>query len=334
MKKTWGIGTACAVALTSLALPVCAANSTPDLGEILKALSRQAADRTTAVQGNLLVNGDFEEPVVQAGAYTSVRTGQSFPGWEVIGMPGGRVSPISGDYQQGGTRFNAEHGRQWLDLTGDSSNSPTGVRQSVRTDPGATYELVFYVGNVAGGAFGRTSSVELLVDGKSLGVATNDRSLAGQQGWGQFRKSCTASRDTTTIAFINRDPPSDNSNGLDNVSLTLAKPGTAATAPPAAAAVNVAGEYTYFGQGRSTITQTGDRVHGYMTWPPAGAGPHYELKGTVSGTTITGEWYSIKAGKGWYRWVAEVLPNGDLDFARSEDPIHANVNKSYLTKQQ
>lgn len=48
MKKTWGIGTACAVALTLLALPVSAANSTPDLGEILKALSRQAADRTTA----------------------------------------------------------------------------------------------------------------------------------------------------------------------------------------------------------------------------------------------------------------------------------------------
>lgn len=290
MKKTWGIGTACAVALTSLALPVSAANNTPG----------QAVDRTTAVQGNLLVNGDFEEPVVQAGAYTSVRTGQSFPGWEVIGVPGGRVSPISGNYQQGGIRFNAEHGRQWLDLTGDSSNSRTGVRQSVRTDPGATYELVFYVGNVTGGAFGRTSSVELLVDGKSIGVATNDRSLAGQQGWGQFRKSFTASRDATTIAFVNRDPPSDNSNGLDNVSLTLAKPGTAA---PAAAGMNVAGEYTYFGQGRSTITQTG-------------------------------EWYSIKAGKGWYRWVAEILPNGDLDFARSEDPIHANVNKSYLTKQQ
>ena len=112
------------------------------------------------------------------------------------------------------------------------SNSATGVQQSVQTQAGATYELVFYVGNVTGGVFGTKSEVEVLVDGKSLGVARNDKTHPGQQLWGQFRKTFTAAGDTTTIAFMNRDPASDNSNGLDNVTLTLV---TGGSAPVAAA---------------------------------------------------------------------------------------------------
>jgi hypothetical protein len=376
------------------------------------------------------------------------------------------------------------------------------VQQQVATQPGAAYELVFYVGNVSGAGFGTKSEVEVLVDGKSLGVATNDKTSPGSQLWGQFRLPFTASGQTATIAFMNRDPRNDGSNGLDNVALLLKAPGTAAaaagvpmlaedfespsstnytvyrggqsfttakstwtvesgsidlvnakvrtetaafngnqlvdlagspgpgvmatdfatvagtsytlvfhygrnngiganlaraqvdvagaapllhaevqhpnnvpfnalqtytgtftadgpratlrftslnagnygltldgisiTAAPAAAAAvaNIAGEYSYLGQGRATFTQTGDMVHGFSTWPPAGAGPHYEFKGKVVGNTITGEWYSIYAQKGWYRWVGDILPNGDIDLARSDDPIGSNMNKSYLTKKR
>ena len=62
------------------------------------------------------MNGGFEEPVVQKGAYATVTTGQSFKGWDVVGAPGS-VSPISGDYAQSGIRFNAQQGKRWLDLT-------------------------------------------------------------------------------------------------------------------------------------------------------------------------------------------------------------------------
>lgn len=171
-----------------------------------------------APANNLVVNGSFEEPVVPSGQFVNVRSGQSFPGWQVFGA--GNVSPISGAYANSGIRFNAENGSQWLDMTGYMSNSATGVQQAVPTQPGTTYDLVFYVGNVSGGGFGSTSSVEVLVDGKSLGIARNDGVIKGQQMWKRFSMPVTAKGTSTTIAFINRDTSSDNSCGLDNVSLS------------------------------------------------------------------------------------------------------------------
>lgn len=442
---------------------------------------------------NLVDNGSFEQPTVGKGQYVTFNTGQSFPGWQVVGAPGS-VSPISGDYAQNGIRFNAEQGQQWLDLTGPGSNSATGVQQSVRTQPGATYELVFYVGNVSGGAFGTSSSIEVLVDGKSLGIARNDMVIKGQQAWKRATMTFTATAAATNIAFINRDPPTDNSNGLDNVSVTLTG---AATAPapaltesfespatanytvyragqtftsgantwrvdsgtidlvnvtarketvawdgnqtidlagspgpgvlsttfpttagqrytlifhyarnnaignkaaearvevlgkgpllqatlrhaapmpysqnmgysgsfvadgdvttlrftsltggnagltvdgvavepaPGASTPNLSGEYVYLGKGVATISQSGNEIHVFATWTPLGKGPHYEIKGTLAGDTITGQWYSLYAKKGWYRFVGKVLPNGDIECSQSEDPINANIRATVFQR--
>lgn len=296
------------------------------LGACDQATMTRVTDALNAVAGaapatNLIVNGSFEEPVVPKGSYATFRTGQSFPGWQVTGASGS-VSPISGDYAQAGLRWNAQSGAQWLDMTGPSASSGTGVQQSVSTQPGATYTLVFYVGNVVAGGFGNSSSIEVMVDGKSLGTVRNDSSMAGQQSWQRFQMPVTAATATTTIAFINRDPRNDNSNGLDNVSLTSA----------AAAVRNIAGQYGYLGQGVATITQTGDRIHMYATWPPSGQGPHYEIKARIAGDTITGEWYSLYAKKGWFKYMATVLPNGDIEQSQSEDPINSNIRKAVLTR--
>ena len=175
---------------------------------------------TKAPGNNLIVNGSFEEPVVPKGGYLLFTLGQSFKGWQVIGAQG-NVAPISGEYAQAGIRFNTQDGAQWLDMTG-ISNTATGVQQIVQTQPGAKYELSFYVGNVSGSIFGTTSTIELLVDGQSIGRYTNDTKIPGQQDWRQMKVEFTASKAATTIAFINRDPPNDNSNGSDNVSLVLA----------------------------------------------------------------------------------------------------------------
>ena len=207
--------------------------------------------------GNLIVNGGFEEPVVQKGAYGTIPTGQSFTGWEVVGAPGS-VSPVSGDYAQSGIRFNAQQGKQWLDLTGPMSNQATGVQQTVKTQPGASYELVFYVGNVVGGGFGTASTIEVLVDGNSVGIARNDKSIAGQMGWGQFKIPVNATGNATTIAFINRDPPNDNSNGLDNVSFAPTAAAAAATAPVLTESFEspATSNYTVFRAGQSFTTAT------------------------------------------------------------------------------
>ena len=488
---------AIAVAL-GLAVPLAGhgENSLKKLTDALNALGKNRG-----VAGNLIANGGFEEPAVQKGGYVTFNTGQSFSGWDVVGAPGS-VSPISGDYAQDGIRFNAQQGKQWLDLTGPGVNAAAGVQQTVQTQPGASYELVFYVGNVAGGMFGTASTVDVLVDGTSAGTARNDKSIPGQMGWGQFRIPVTATGTATTIAFINRDPSSDNSNGLDNVSLTPTSsagaapvfresfeapatanytvyragqsfstgsntwmvqsgtvdlvntqvrretvafdgtqtvdlagspgPGVMATTfptkagqayslafhyarnsgigntparakvevvgagtllqaeirheapgqpananvafsgrfvadgamttlrftslnpgnygltvdgisvtpeaggtpPPAAAAKNLSGEYLYQGKGTATVSQIGDDVHIFFTWTPIGAGPHYEAKGKLAGDTITGEWYSLYAQKGWFKLVGKVSPNGDIDLAQSDDPINANIRKTVLTKKR
>ncbi len=216
------LGLAFALAI-SLAIPRAGHgdDSLRKLTDILGALGKAGP------AGNLVTNGGFEQPVVSKGRYLSVPVGQAFDGWEVVGT--GIVSPISGDYAQSGIRFLAHGGQQWLDMTGPGTNQPAGVQQTVRTQPGANYELAFWVGNVAAAGFGTSSTIEVFVDGQSLGTARNDRSIAGQQGWGRFRMPVVAAGSTMTIAFINRDPAGDNSNGLDDVSL-LAVP-TAAGAP-------------------------------------------------------------------------------------------------------
>jgi len=194
--------------------------------DVLNTLSKQAR----GPKGSLIVNGGFEDPVVRQGGYVTYRPGQAFTGWQVIG-PSGGVSPISGSYTHSGTRFVAREGQQWLDLTGPSASTGVGVQQTVNTTPGKVYDLAFWVGNVSAGGFGTTSTVEVFVDGQSLGLAHNEQTIPGQQGWGLFKMQVTATGNTTTLAFLNRDPSNDNSNGLDAVSLVRAQTAQASAGP-------------------------------------------------------------------------------------------------------
>ena len=197
---------------------VMADNGLKKFTDALNTLAKQGG----GPKGNLIVNGGFEEPVVRQGGYVTYQPGQSFPGWQVIG-PSGGVSPISGNYTSAGVRFVAQEGQQWLDLTGPSASSGAGIQQTVRTTPGKVYDLAFWVGNVAAGGFGTVSTVEVFVDGQSLGLARNDQTVPGQQGWGLFKMRVTATGTATTLAFVNRDPRNDNSNGLDAVSFVPAR---------------------------------------------------------------------------------------------------------------
>jgi hypothetical protein len=107
------------------------------------------------------------------------------------------------------------------DLTGPTFGPIEGVQQTVTTTPGQTYNLSFYVGNVAGGVFGTTSSVGVLING-SL-VATKTNSAPGTTlSWEPFTVPFTAASASTVIGFENLDPAGDDSNGLDNISLVLA----------------------------------------------------------------------------------------------------------------
>lgn len=299
--------------MASIALAVSACAELQQVANELSALQPRAA--------LLVANGGFEQPVVPLGRYQLFAQGQAFPGWDVIGARG-NVAPISGQYANGATTFNARSGAQCLDLTG-LSRTATGVQQTVRTQPGARYELSFAVGNVVARGFGKTSAIELFVDGKPAGVFRNSGNVPGAQHWLPVRVPITAASAATTIAFVNRD--TDNSCGLDDVSLVPA-------AGPAARTPNLSGEYAYLRQGSCSLTQTGVSVRMLCTWAPAGAGPHYEIRGVLANDTITGEWYSLYAKQGWYRYVGRVLADGSIEQSQSEDPIRSNIRSAVLTR--
>ena len=172
----------------------------------------------SAITPNAVKNGSFEVPVVSSGNFELFDNGQTFNQWKVIGAPG-NVAIVSDTFTQNGFSFPAKSGNQWLDLTG-LSNTATGVVQRVPTVSGTAYTLTFWVGNVYDptGIFGTASTVDVLVDGTRVVRASNSR-RSTTQVWQQFETRFTAKANMTDIAFMNGDPSSDTSNGLDAISI-------------------------------------------------------------------------------------------------------------------
>lgn len=181
---------------------------------------------------NLITNGSFEAPVVPVGGFTNFNSGSTgIMGWTVVGP---QASIVSGSYKSFGLSFPAQDGSQWLDLTGDGSNKVEGVKQTVATTAGATYDLSFFVGNQVnpGGIYGTSSTVDVLINGGPAQAFTNSLGTGGKtQVWEQFSLSFVAASSSSTVEFLNEDPATDNTNGLDNVVLAE-HPTTTVPEPP------------------------------------------------------------------------------------------------------
>jgi Protein of unknown function (DUF642) len=171
---------------------------------------------------NLIKNASFENPVTPDGTYIAYSTGQKFDHWLVVGDPG-NVATVNADFTYCGHTYTAKKGTAFVDLTG-TSDTATGVQQTIATTPGATYALTFNIGNVYDTVYncGTTSTVEVLIDGENVGSFTNK---AGQGStvivWRKYSTEFVAQDAKTTIALINGDPGPDTANGLDAVSVTL-----------------------------------------------------------------------------------------------------------------
>ena len=107
----------------------------------------------SAARANSVVNGSFETSTVPTGSFTNFITDSTgITGWTVVGP---EASIVSGRSASFGFTFPAENGIQWLDLTGDGTNSVEGVKQTFASTPGTMHSLSYFVGNqVSPGARG------------------------------------------------------------------------------------------------------------------------------------------------------------------------------------
>ena len=209
-----------AAVVVTLALAACAAPQGQSLvGAGVAAPSQLQLDRVNP-DGPIPQNGSFETPVVPSGSYQEFATGQHFAHWAVTGKSG-NVAVIGKGFTYDGYALPAKCGNQFLDLTG-SSNSKTGVVQSVPTLSGKTYTIAFQVGNVVGGGnLGTSSTVLVYVNGKKIYTAKNTKGKGLKHiVWEAFSTQFAAQADRTAIKFLNGDPPSDTANGLDCISIT------------------------------------------------------------------------------------------------------------------
>jgi hypothetical protein len=189
-------------------------------------------------RANLVTNGSFEttSTPVPAGSFNVYTPGETgLTGWAIVGAAGTNIADVSGLFTQFGISFPAEDGSNWVDLTGDGSNNNTeGVAQTIATNIGDSYTLVFWVGNVDSPStgFGVTSTVDVSANAASLGAFTNScTACTTTLAWQQFSTTFTATSASTTLTFLNGDPATDNSNGLDNVSLVDNGPAAAVPEP-------------------------------------------------------------------------------------------------------
>jgi hypothetical protein len=188
---------------------------------VLQALSAlllmsAAVDAST----NLLTNGSFESPRVPAGKLTNFASGSTeVAGWTIAGA---EASLVDSTFSSFSIQFPASDGSQWLDLTGFLASTGETVRQTAPTVVGRAYYLSFAVGNVFNrhGIYGTRSTVVVTVNGVSLGTFTNScTTCTNRLSWENFSVSFVADSTTTVIEFLNKDPATDNCNGLDDVVL-------------------------------------------------------------------------------------------------------------------
>jgi hypothetical protein len=169
-------------------------------------------------KAQIIVNGSFETPPVPSGSFTDYSGGSTgITGWTVVGID---VAVISGTFAQNGITFEAQNGNQWVDLTGNNSNSPTnGVTQTVATTNGLSYLLSFYVGSATDNTFYFASTVGLSINGGTVVSYTNPTAPTNMLNWEQFTAGFTATGSTTNITFFNRVAGNNNCS-LDSVSLS------------------------------------------------------------------------------------------------------------------
>jgi len=152
---------------------------------------------------NLLLNGSFEEPVIQGSWSIS-----SITDWVITKVSDN--SPTSGELWRG-LGIGPSDGEQNVEL---AANEATQISQNVVTIPGATYELRFDF--AARGTNVADNNVDATIDGNTIVNANT-----GNTQWVEYSAQFVADDASTDVAL--RDVGTDNGTGslVDNAVLCL-----------------------------------------------------------------------------------------------------------------
>lgn len=155
---------------------------------------------------DLIINGSFEQCPDFAGGHLEIKgPSRAIPGWE--------VTPFSIDEV---SNWATPFGKRAIDLNGGNQG---GMQQTFATEPGATYELRFYMGaNVEGGPPIKTLSV--LAAGKSVNFAFDGQGLSNSNmGWLEKVWRFVAKDRTTTLLIASTVFGGSHGPAIDNVSV-------------------------------------------------------------------------------------------------------------------
>jgi choice-of-anchor C domain-containing protein len=184
------------------------------LGLIATLLCLSGAKILGAGPGNLVVNGDFEEPVVPGEqGWETYSGGQTFPGWTV----GGHSIDIVHDH---GDRewWVSPSGHQGVDLNG---SGPGSITQDLPTVPGAAYSLSFAMaGNQVGGPIIVTMDFFWgyeIVDTLSFLTNPAEPNYPGDIGWVYHEYILEAPTDWTRLTFQSLSYTGARGPALDDV---------------------------------------------------------------------------------------------------------------------
>lgn len=164
----------------------------------------ERASQTYAID-NIVKSGSFESP--DAGDYfvTLLAGNQTLTDWAI---ESGSVDVIDSIWQ-------AADGLQMLDMNG---NSPAVISQSLLTEAGSDYQVIFDLSkNTDAAIANETASVRVTAGSFSSDHHVTDTVTASDMKWSQQHASFTANADTTLLRFISTAPEGASGPALDNV---------------------------------------------------------------------------------------------------------------------
>jgi hypothetical protein len=139
-----------------------------------------------AAQGNLVINGSFEEPALGFGSWAVY---SSIPGWTTTVGSG-----IEVENHAAGTPY---AGNQLVEM--DSFDN-SGMQQSIPTVPGQSYVFAFEY-SPRPGVPASSNGIEIRVNGNVIDTIAQDGTGNPDTVWRRFAYNVTATGASTTIEF-------------------------------------------------------------------------------------------------------------------------------------